>query len=102
VTGAPGPRRSVPPSAGRAAGSLGTLLIVEDHAVNQEVAKAIVAKLGYASDVAANGIEALDALERRSYDVVLMDCHMPEMDGFEATVEIRRREAGQRPSPSSP
>ena len=89
------PRRSIPPSAG----SAGTVLIVEDHAINQEVAKAIVAKLGYASDVAANGIEALQALDRRSYDAVLMDCHMPEMDGFRATEEIRRREAGQRHVP---
>jgi len=69
------------------------LLIVEDNAINQEVARGIAAKLGYGSDVAGDGIEALDALERRSYDAVLMDCHMPEMDGFAATAEIRRREA---------
>ena len=78
----------------------GTLLIVEDHAINQQVAQGIAAKLGYRSDVAGDGIEALAALERRSYDAVLMDCHMPEMDGFEATVAIRRREAeGQRHVP---
>ena len=82
-----------------AAGSRGTVLIVEDHSTTQEVARAIVAKLGYASDVAANGIEALAALERRTYDAVLMDCNMPEMDGFEATVEIRDREGGQRHVP---
>ena len=81
------------------AGSRGTLLIVEDHAINQDVAKGIVAKLGFGANVAADGIEALDALDRRSYDAVLMDCHMPRMDGYQATAEIRRREAGQRRVP---
>jgi len=76
------------------AGSRGTLLIVEDHAINQEVALGIVAKLGYSSDVAGGGVEALAAMELRTYDAVLMDCHMPEMDGFQATAEIRRRETG--------
>ena len=79
--------------------SRGTVLIVEDHAINQEVAKGMVARLGYGSDVAADGIEALDALERRHYDAVLMDCHMPVMDGYDATAEIRRREAGRRHVP---
>ena len=79
--------------------SRGTLLIVEDHAVNQEVAKGMVARLGYSCDVVADGIEALDAMERRNYDAVLMDCHMPRMDGFQATAEIRRREADQRHVP---
>ena len=78
-----------------AVASRGTLLIVEDHAINQEVAKGIVAKLGYGADVAGDGIEALQALELRSYAAVLMDCHMPLMDGFQATAEIRRREAGR-------
>ncbi|MDQ1399718.1 MAG: hypothetical protein QOK20_1650, partial [Acidimicrobiaceae bacterium] len=77
-----------------AARSRGTLLVVEDQAINQEVARGMAAKLGYGSDVAADGIEALDALQRRSYDAVLMDCHMPLMDGFDAAREIRRREAG--------
>ena len=89
----------VPSSPVVAAGSRGTVLIVEDHAINQEVAKGMVAKMGYGCDVAADGVEALDALERRGYDAVLMDCHMPRMDGYQATAEIRRREAGQRHVP---
>jgi PAS domain S-box-containing protein len=91
---------SVPaPTTGANPGYRGTLLVVEDHAINQEVAKGIVAKLGYGCDVASNGVEALVALERRTYDAVLMDCNMPEMDGFQATVEIRRREGGERHVP---
>lgn len=74
-------------------------LVVEDNAINQQVARGFAAKLGYRCDVAGNGIEALAALDLRSYDAVLMDCFMPEMDGFEATVAIRRREAGRRHVP---
>jgi PAS domain S-box-containing protein len=79
------------------AGSKGRLLIVEDNAINQVVAKGLATNLGYGSDVAGNGLEALDALERRKYDAVLMDCQMPEMDGYETTVEIRRRGVGGAP-----
>ena len=75
------------------------LLIVEDNAINQLVAKEIVRRLGYAYEVAANGIEALKALEQRGFAAVLMDCYMPDMDGFDATRELRRREAGRRHTP---
>jgi len=94
VSPAPTEAKGNSPEPAVPAGSRGTLLIVEDHAINQEVARGIVAKLGYGSDVAGDGVEALAALELRTYDAVLMDCHMPEMDGFQATAAIRRREEG--------
>lgn len=74
------------------------ILIVEDNRTNQIVATGLLGKLGYRADVAGNGREALECLAQKKYDLILMDCHMPVMDGFEATKRIVAQ-FGERPRP---
>jgi CheY-like chemotaxis protein len=90
-------RREEPPQSEEAAPAKRTdrplILVAEDNIVNQRVLTRILDKLGYRSDVAANGHEAVQAYSRRPYAAVLMDVQMPEMDGFDAARLIRERES---------
>jgi CheY-like chemotaxis protein len=72
------------------------VLVAEDNVVNQKVACWMLERLGIRADVAGNGREAVQMTVKLFYDVIFMDCQMPEMDGYEAAMEIRRREKPDR------
>ena len=88
----PAPAQTQKGPAVPAPASNGRVLVVEDNALNQLVAEGVVSRLGYDVDIVANGAEALEAITSADYSAILMDCHMPVMDGFTATQEIRRSE----------
>ena len=74
-------------------------MCVQDNVINQKVAVRMLEKIGYQADVVANGREAVEALRTIPYALILMDCHMPEMDGLEATQLIRRHEGTAKHTP---
>jgi signal transduction histidine kinase/ActR/RegA family two-component response regulator len=88
-------RQSRASEADRRSASGCRVLVVEDNSVNQRVATALLKRMGATVDVAANGREAVDASERIDYDIILMDCQMPVMDGYQATGQIRARESNR-------
>ncbi|HEY2187671.1 MAG TPA: response regulator, partial [Caldimonas sp.] len=73
------------------------ILLAEDNVVNQKLAMRLLQQMGYRADLASNGIEAVESVQRQAYDVVLMDVQMPELDGLDATRQICALMAARRP-----
>jgi len=97
------PSNQMPPSQGIAAGRRlierkfqGKVLLVEDYPPNRQMAKSMLTKMGCDVELASNGEEALEQLKTNQYDLVFMDCQMPEMDGFQTTGEIRKHDYGRQ------
>ncbi|MDD1628226.1 MAG: EAL domain-containing protein [Methylococcaceae bacterium] len=80
----------------------GNVLLAEDDLIQQEVCMGMLQAIGYQAHAVNNGLKALQALIENHYDLILMDCHMPEMDGFQATIQIRQREQSQPNKPRLP
>jgi signal transduction histidine kinase/DNA-binding NarL/FixJ family response regulator len=91
-------RPLAPPPSSRDSGT-NKILVAEDNPINQEVIREVLSELGYEAFIVENGVQALHALEQESYPLVLMDCQMPELDGYGAAREVRRRETGARRIP---
>ena len=90
---------AVPPSGAQAPAVATRILLAEDNVINQKVTVAMLESDGYRVDVVANGVDAVTATKKTHYDLVLMDCHMPRMDGLQASAAIRAREGGRGRTP---
>src|SRR5579871_423580 len=87
------------PAASAGSGASTRILLAEDNEINQRITLRLLEKLGFAADAVTNGQQAAEAAEKKKYDLILMDCQMPVMDGFEATAVIRHHEGSARHTP---